>query len=124
MIRRGVNVLKRIRHVLWEEISIRERLKVSVAIRAWTRGQDLDFISFHSDYNLPRGRYSRYERTQRFIIELNLKILSIKIGMSEPNNQSPFARLTRSSVHNSFRFYDSFHTSGSICCNVDMWNES
>ena len=29
LIRRGVNVLKRIRHVLLEEISIRERLKVS-----------------------------------------------------------------------------------------------
>ena len=29
IIRRGVNVLKRIRHVLLEEISIRERLKVS-----------------------------------------------------------------------------------------------
>ena len=42
IIRRGVNVLKRIRHVLLEEISIREKLKVSVlGGRIW--------ISFHSD---------------------------------------------------------------------------
>ena len=45
LIRRGVNVLKRIRHVLLEEISIRERLKVSVlGSRIW-----ISFHFIHSD---------------------------------------------------------------------------
>ena len=87
-------MLKRIRHVLLEEISIRERVKVSV----FYRGQDLDFISFELE-STPRGIAGMSE-PNTLPLNFNLKILSIKNGMSEPNNQSPFARLTRSSVHN------------------------
>ena len=64
IIRRGVNVLKRIRHVLLEEISIREKLKVSVlGGRIW--------ISFHfiRIKIYPVGG-SQYERTQHFLIKI------------------------------------------------------
>ena len=38
--------------------------------------------------------------------------------MSEPNNQSPFARLTRSSVHNNKKnSIDTWHTDTSSCNN-------
>ena len=97
MMRRGVNVLQRMRHALFEEMSIREKLKVSVG------GQDLDFINdrfimcnFRSK-STPWG-CRRHERTRNpNASSLNFNL--IKNGMSEPNNQSPFARLTRSSVH-------------------------
>ena len=87
-------MLWRMRHALLEEMSIREKLKVSLIIRGgriW-----ILFISFGLK-STPWG-YWRHERTRKpNTSSLNFNL--IKNGMSEPNNQSPFARLTRSSVH-------------------------
>ena len=88
-------MLKRIRHVLIEEISIRERLKVSVlGGRIW--------ISFHfiRIKIYPVGDTAGMSEPNTLLLNFYLNVLSIKIGMSEPNNQSAFARRTRSSVDN------------------------